>query len=90
MQTQGRQLYFPQKNDRTKMYLPKIIHGFKPSVTRLIRQQFENYEFGWQKSYYDHIIRNEKSLNNIRQYITNNPLKCKFDEDNLLNNKNIK
>ena len=27
----------------------------------------------WQRSFYDHIIRNEKSLNKIREYISNNP-----------------
>ena len=27
----------------------------------------------WQRNYYDHIIRNEKSLNKIREYISNNP-----------------
>ena len=30
--------------------------------------------FAWQKSFYDHIIRNEKSLDNIREYVRNNPL----------------
>jgi REP element-mobilizing transposase RayT len=28
----------------------------------------------WQRSYYEHVIRNEKSMNHIRQYIVNNPL----------------
>ena len=27
----------------------------------------------WQRSYYDHIIRNEEDLNNTKQYIQNNP-----------------
>jgi REP element-mobilizing transposase RayT len=27
----------------------------------------------WQRSFYDHIIRNEKSLDQIREYIINNP-----------------
>jgi len=27
----------------------------------------------WQRNYYEHIIRNEKSLNEIRRYIKNNP-----------------
>lgn len=33
----------------------------------------------WQRNYYEHIIRNEKSLNRIRQYITDNPLRWAFD-----------
>ena len=38
--------------------------------------------FQWQKSYYDHIIRNEKSLQKIRQYIRYNHLKWKTDIEN--------
>lgn len=29
----------------------------------------------WQRNYYEHIIRNENELNQIREYILNNPLK---------------
>jgi putative transposase len=36
----------------------------------------------WQRSYYDHIIRNEKGLNEIREYIENNPLQWDLDQDN--------
>lgn len=34
----------------------------------------------WQKSYYEHIIRNEKDLQEKRNYILNNPLKWNEDE----------
>jgi len=34
-----------------------------------------NIPFNWQTRYYDHIIRNNDELNNIRKYIINNPLK---------------
>ena len=36
----------------------------------------------WQRSFYDHIIRDEESLDNIRVYIRNNPLKWTLDADN--------
>jgi REP element-mobilizing transposase RayT len=36
----------------------------------------------WQRSYYEHIIRGEKDLENIRDYIIYNPLKWKFDKEN--------
>ncbi|MCB7128199.1 MAG: transposase [Candidatus Brocadiales bacterium] len=29
----------------------------------------------WQPNYYEHVIRNEKALNKIREYIKNNPVK---------------
>jgi putative transposase len=38
----------------------------------------------WQRGYYDHIIRNDQSLNNIRQYIIDNPLKCSINKENLI------
>lgn len=34
----------------------------------------------WQRNYYEHIIRNEKSLNKIRQYIINNPSSWHHDQ----------
>jgi len=36
----------------------------------------------WQRNYYEHIIRNEKELNQIRQYIIDNPLNWEADEEN--------
>ncbi len=36
----------------------------------------------WQRSYYDHIIRDEESLNRIRAYIVNNPLSWELDREN--------
>lgn len=58
-----------------------IIRWFKIGVTKYFRNQNNNF-FGWQKSFYDHIIRDEKSLNNIRQYVINNPLKWDLDKNN--------
>ena len=82
-----------QKNEwhcqRMKMTLPNVINGFKSSATRIIRQKHDNFLFVWQKSFHDHIIRNEKSLNNIHQYIINNPLKWETDENNPVNLKTL-
>lgn len=41
----------------------------------------------WQTRFYDHIIRDEFSLNNIRKYIMYNPLNWEKDEENPLNLK---
>lgn len=38
--------------------------------------------FGWQRNYYEHVIRNEDELNEIRQYIMDNPAKWDTDEEN--------
>jgi putative transposase len=40
----------------------------------------------WQKSFYDHVIRNEKDLLRIQEYILTNPLKWEIDS---LNPRNI-
>jgi REP element-mobilizing transposase RayT len=36
----------------------------------------------WQRNYYEHIIRNQASLDRIRQYIRDNPAQWAFDRDN--------
>jgi REP element-mobilizing transposase RayT len=36
----------------------------------------------WQRNYYEHIIRNDRELNAIRQYIIDNPINWKLDRDN--------
>jgi len=36
----------------------------------------------WQRNYYEHIIRNEESLNRIRQYIIDNPARWATDHEN--------
>jgi REP element-mobilizing transposase RayT len=65
----------------TKLHgLSEFIRAFKTFSSRNINKIIVNHErFRWQKSFHDHIIRNEKDLNNMREYIANNPLK--WDED---------
>mgnify|MGYP005831487957 CR=1 FL=1 len=35
----------------------------------------------WQRNYYEHIIRNDESLNRIREYIRNNPTQWEYDRE---------
>lgn len=65
-----------------------IIRSYKASVTRWCRQNGHEY-FRWQRNYFEHVIRNEKSLHQIRQYIINNPLQWQFDNENPINWKKI-
>lgn len=51
--------------------LGAVIRGFKSSVKRYANQN--EMEFDWQSSFHDHIIRDEKSLFAIRNYIVHNP-----------------
>jgi len=41
----------------------------------------------WQRSFYDRIIRNERMLNAVREYIVCNPLRWALDSDNPKNMK---
>ncbi|MBI1258234.1 MAG: transposase [Chloroflexi bacterium] len=36
----------------------------------------------WQRNYYEHVIRNESSLNDIRSYIQTNPARWAEDQEN--------
>ncbi len=61
--------------------LGSIIGQFKSVSTKRIHAMGYN-KFAWQPRFYDHIIRNEKSLEKIREYIHFNPLKWDIDENN--------
>lgn len=64
-----------------KTQLGKIIAYFKYQTTKLINQK--RCSMGtrfWQRNYYEHIIRNEKTLNILRQYIIDNPWRWENDQ----------
>ncbi len=61
--------------------LSKTINAFKTTSSKLIRQN-GCPEFIWQRSFHDHIIRDETGLNTIREYIEFNPLKWTLDKEN--------
>jgi putative transposase len=60
--------------------LASVIRGFKIGVTKYAIKN--NIDFAWQPRYYDRIIRNEIELKNVKNYITNNPLKWSMDKYN--------
>lgn len=80
----------PTKNAPTKTVAPgslgAIVRGYKSAVTYAVNAA-ENQRGAalWQRNYYDHIIRNDRELDNIRWYILNNPLNWQLDRDNLEN-----
>ncbi len=60
------------KNNAQYKKLPIIIGSYKSAVSKLAHKKgYEN--FGWHKSYYDHIVHNKDDMNRIRKYISNNP-----------------
>lgn len=60
--------------------LPTIIRSYKSAVTKQINILRDAPGAPvWQRNYYEHIIRNEKSFYQISEYIRNNPLKWQDD-----------
>ena len=49
--------------------ISRAVQQYKAAVSRRIGRPV------WQRSFYDHIIRNQTDLEETRRYIVNNPLK---------------
>ena len=61
--------------------LGSIIGQFKSVCTKRIWAEGFR-DFDWQERFWDEIIRNERTLNKIRQYIVDNPMKWEQDRNN--------
>ena len=68
--------------------LSNVIGRFKSLTTSRYIDSVKHHQwsaFGkklWQRSFHDHVIRNDQDLGRVREYIQNNPLKWALDEDN--------
>ncbi|WP_199711418.1 transposase [Prosthecochloris sp. ZM_2] len=62
-----------------KRSLSSFVAGFKSSVTAKIKQRNGHDITVWQRNYYEHVIRDEKELQILREYISLNPLKWELD-----------
>ncbi|MCX6154169.1 MAG: transposase [Candidatus Kapabacteria bacterium] len=63
--------------------LSSFISGYKSVCTKRINEIRNSPGIPlWQRNYYEHVIRNEKELYEIRNYIEYNPLNWKDDEYN--------
>lgn len=92
---EGRMQYAPT-NKENKFRSPSnnlgsIIRGLKSSITKRYLDKVSSCtgvsnktlkESIWERNYYEHIIRNENALNNIRKYIKENPIKWSIDREN--------
>jgi len=62
------------------MLIPLIVGRYKMLVAKEINKTRKSPSVPlWHRNYYEHIIRNEKSLHNIREYIKHNPIKWEQD-----------
>lgn len=74
---------------RTRQYGPTpgsvgaIVAGFKAATTSRIRKHLGSDDLQvWQRNYFEHIIRNERALALVREYIAANPLRWTLDRYN--------
>jgi len=74
-----------QHTKRQYQKLPTVVGSYKSAVTKFINMHGDKIYFGWQKSFYDHVIRDEIALRKIREYIINNPAMWDSDEENPAN-----
>lgn len=78
---EGRAMPCPDRDDRIREFgkpiagsLPTIVGSFKSAATKHINQiRGAKGSPVWQRNYYEHIIRDDAALANIRRYIRNNP-----------------
>ena len=77
---------FGQKRfqNQGKDTVSSIIGSYKSICTKHIREAFPTLEFGWQERFWDNIIRDGQSFENISQYIINNPKT--WEDDKFFNN----
>jgi putative transposase len=63
--------------------LPEIVRAFKSFSARRINKMRDTADTSfWQRGFYERVVRSERELGAIRQYIIDNPLKWELDRDN--------
>lgn len=68
--------------------LHRIVQWFKTMTTNEYIQGVKRHKWRpldkklWQRNYYEHVIRDEKSLEKTREYIANNPMRWHLDSEN--------
>lgn len=63
--------------------LPEIVRAFKTFSSRRINQIRDTPGVPvWQRNYYERIVRDQRALDTIRQYIVNNPRRWDKDMEN--------
>jgi REP element-mobilizing transposase RayT len=64
---------------KAEVGLPRVIQAFKSLTTRRLKKEGHKGRAFWQRNYYEHIIRDEKTLQKIRTYIQENPMADRLD-----------
>jgi len=70
------------------MSLPDVVHRFKSLTTAkyhrgVLQDTWPAFPGRlWQRNYYEHVIRDDEELSDVRQYIIDNPAHWEEDRDN--------
>jgi REP element-mobilizing transposase RayT len=78
----------PQGVVPTRLSLPDVVHRFKTMTTTKYISGVKQHNWPqfprklWQRNYFERVVRNERELQRIREYIINNPLKWAEDREN--------
>jgi REP element-mobilizing transposase RayT len=59
--------------------LARVVHKVKSDITKLARRN--GYQMKWQRSFYDHIIRNHADFDMISEYISDNVIRWERGKD---------
>jgi REP element-mobilizing transposase RayT len=63
--------------------LSEIVRAFKTFSARRINEHRGTRGMPvWQRNYYEHVVRDDESLDRIREYIAGNPLRWESDREN--------
>ena len=72
----------PMLDGRTT--LGRIVRWYKGRVTYEINRA-SRMRFAWQSRFHDHVVRDERALNDLRRYIITNPIRRESDGENTEN-----
>jgi len=86
---QGRHTGLPlAENKQIRASLSALVQWFKTMSTNEYIRGVKNDSWSrfntrlWQRNYWEHVIRNEHALRQIREYVQNNPLNWQIDQLN--------
>ena len=74
-------IFILNNHDIERYNISEIMGAFK-SITTIAIHKRGFKQFKWQRSFFARIIRDEKELFNIRQYIEQNPLRWELEKNN--------
>jgi putative transposase len=73
----------PLQTQRRRMLLPTVVGYLKMNAAKAINELRGTPGIPvWQRNYYEHVVRNDRELRAIREYILDNPLNWQLDREN--------